>query len=348
MVFLQYIFYLRKRGDIMQNEEPTQKKKLNGTQITHIVFGIIMLVIITIGAIQLIRWNKGREFLIDENINVDTETEDYVFYMDPAIYDSENYDGQLDILILGNDTVAYDKDGSSIGDMIAEQTGATVYNCAFEGSYLSSVTNHWTKVLDHNPIDAYSFFWLNNGIFANNFDMQERALDMLPEGYDRQHYEETLNLLKSVDFNSIDLLLIYYDGHDYLAQRPINNPFDMFDVTTMEGSFTGTYERYPTTYPHMQHMFIAPTFCYVTHENGTKEGCDTANLGHGNLPTCLTTLQVQSQNYDVSYLDNYYGININTETGDKYLMADGITPTREGREMIANRISEYISARTNK
>ncbi len=331
----------------MENKEPANEKetkKINYTKYIPYALGIAILIIAVIGIIQLLRWNQGREFVIDENVNVDTETEDFVFFMDPSRIEGNNYDGQLDILILGNDTAAYDKGGTNIGEIIEEQTGATVYNCSLTGSYLSAYTASEKEVAD-KPIDAFCFFWISDAIQTNDWTMQDNALPNLPEDYDQEHYAEILNQLKSIDYNTIDLLLIYYDGHDYLARRPINNIFNMYDVSTMEGSFTGSYERYPFNYPNMQHMLIAPTFCYVINEDGTKEGCDIADLGFGNLPTCMTTLQVQAQNYEVSYLDNFYGININADTADEYLLEDGITPNEEGRQMIGNRISEFINAR---
>jgi len=332
----------------MENKEPTQEtknNKFNYSKIIPIILGIVILVIAVIGIVKLIQWNRGEEFIIDENINVDTEPEDFVFFMDPSRLEGNNYDGEFDILILGNDTVAYDKDGTNIAELVEEQTGANVYNCAFDNSFMCAISSTRDEILTVFPADAFCFFWLSDSIQSNNWQLQEDAIQLLSDDYDKEHYREVLNELQSIDFNKIDLLLIYYDGHDYLAGNPISSHISIYEITTMEGGFTGSYERYPINYPYMQHMLIAPTFCYVINEDGSKEGCDIADLGWGNLPTCQTTLQVQAQNYGVSYLDNFYGININAETADQYLMSDGITPNEEGREMIANRISECINAR---
>ncbi len=332
----------------MENKEPTQEtklKKFNFSKIIPIILGIVILIIAVIGIVKLIQWNRGEEFIIDENINVDTEPEDFVFFMDPSRLKDNNYDGEFDILILGNDTVAYDKGGTNIAELVEEQTGANVYNCAFDNSFMCAISSTRDEILTVFPADAFCFFWLSDSIQSNNWQLQEDALELLSEDYDKEHYREILDELQSIDFNKIDLLLIYYDGHDYLAGNPISSHLSIYEITTMEGGFTGSYERYPINYPHMQHMLIAPTFCYVINEDGSKEGCDIADLGWGNLPTCQTTLQVQAQNYGVSYLDNFYGININEETADQYLMSDGITPNEEGRTMIANRISECINAR---
>ncbi len=334
----------------MENKKPAHKKtkrRLNYARIVPLVLGVAILTVLVICIVTLVRWNQGQKFIINEDVNVDTETEDFILFMDPSKLEGNHYDGNFDILILGNDTVAYDKGGTNIAELIADKTGATVYNGAFPGTYLACQTDSYDKMLD-NPIDSFSFFWLTDSIQTNNWDIQQNALNNLPSEYDKEEFRETLNLLESIDYQSIDLLLIYYDGHDYLAQHPINNPTNMFDISTMEGCFTGSYERYPINYPYMQHMLIAPTFCYVPNDDGTKQGCDVANLGHGNLPTCLTTLQIQAQNYSVSYIDNFYGININAETAEEYLLEDGITPNEDARIMIADRISEQINLRLSK
>lgn len=332
----------------MSDHTPTPKKrKINYGRLIPVILAVLILAMVVFGIIQLARWSKGREFIINENLNLDTEPEDYVFLMDPTLAEDNAYDGSYDILILGNDTAAYDKGGTNIGDIIQEETGANVYNCALTGSFMCTSTEYET-ILSDNPLDAFSLFWISHGIQINEWSLQESALELLPEEYDKEHYREVLDLLESIDYDSIDLLLIYYDGHDYLAKHPINNPLDMYDVQSIEGNFTGIFERFPHNYPHMQYMFISPTFCYVTHEDGTREGSDTADLGYGNLPTNMTTLQVQSQNYTVSYVDNYCGINITPETADGYLMEDGITPNKTARKMIADRIAGFIAPRMPK
>lgn len=321
-----------------------KRRKPNYQRIALAGLGVLILVVIIIGVVQLIKWNRGKEYIIDPNVDISTETEDLIFFMDPSTLSDNNYDGNLTIVMLGNDTLAYDRGDKNIAEMIADKTGATVYNCAFEGSFMAALESTVTEI-QNNPQDAFSFFWISDSIQTGNWSLQEKALEYLPDSFDKEAYRETLDLAQSIDYNDVDLLLIYYDGHDYLARNPIANPTDMYDVTTMEGSFTGCFERYPINYPNMQCMLIAPTFCYVIDENGNKEGCDIANLGHGNLPTCLTTLQIQAETYSVSFVDNFYGIKINAETADKFLLADGITPNDEGREMIAERIARIINVR---
>ncbi len=331
----------------MENNESKSentRRKPNIQRILLAGLAVAILVIIIIGIAKIAKWNRGKEYIIDPNVDISTETEDLIFFMDPSLLPDNNYDGNLTILMLGNDTLAYDRGNHNIAEMIADKTNATVYNLAFEDSYMASLESTVTEI-ENNPQDAFSFFWISDSIQTGNWSLQEKALEYLPDSFDKETYQETIDLAKTIDFNDVDLLLIYYDGHDYLARNPIANPTNMYDVTTMEGSFTGSFERYPINYPNMQCMLIAPTFCYVIDEEGNKDGCDIANLGHGNLPTCLTTLQIQAETYSVSFVDNFYGIKINAETADKFLLGDGITPNAEAREMIAERISRIINVR---
>lgn len=335
----------------MDHQQPTKKKirrKPNYQRIIPLFLGVCILLVLIFAGIRLFQWNRGREYIVDPDIDVESEPEDLVYFVDPSLFTDNNDDGRLTILMLGNDTLAYDEDGANIAELIAEKTGATVYNGAFKGSYLAASMPSRPNA-EVNPLDAFSFFWVSDSIMSKDWAEQRQALDALPDEYDKEAYKSTLDILESIDYDTVDLLLIYYDGHDYLNANPIANPEDIYDVTTMEGSFTGSFERYPYNYPNMQYILISPTFCYVTDENGQKSGCDLADLGHGNLPTCLTTLQIQAQNYSVSYIDNFYGIKINADTADQYLLEDGITPNKEGRTQIAERISEMINARmTNK
>ena len=168
----------------MENKKPAHKKtkrKLNYGRIIPLVLALAILIILIICIINIVRWNRGQTFIINENVNVDTETEDLIFFMDPAKLEGNSYDGNFDILILGNDTVAYDKGGTNIAELIAEKTGATVYNGAFPGTYLACQTRNYEKMLG-NPIDSFSFFWLTDSIQTGNWDIQQNALRIRVSG----------------------------------------------------------------------------------------------------------------------------------------------------------------------
>lgn len=343
----------------MTSENKMKEKKVNTTKkekkkeknwlsyIPWIIAGIILLFIIW-AIIRIAIWNRGESIEIDPNApDLSTETQDYLFFRNPGLIEGNNYDGKLDVVLLGNDMYLYDKDGQSIAEMLQEDVNGTVYNCALNGSRLCSVNDHWDNEFPENndPMDAFAFFWLSESIQYQDYSLQWQELERLPEHIDREHYRSVLTRLESIDFNTVDLILICYDGHDYLEGYPGAIAEQPYTILSMAGTMGATYEKYGPNYPFMQLMFVTPTFCYAINEDGTKTGADLPNETGHSLPDAVNYVLSMSMDYSVSYLDNYYGININNETADNYLLEDGITPNPEGRRLIADRIIKYINER---
>ena len=329
------------------NKEKNNKNFMN--YLPFILGGVIVLIIV-IAIIRIAVWNKGIEYEIDENDTTDysTETRDYLFFRNPALLEGNTEDdGELQVVILGNDMYLYEEDGQSIASMLEEQINGTVYNCALTGSRVCSVNDRWDNEFpeNNNAMDAFGYFWITESIQHQDYTMQWGQIERLPEYIDKKHYTDVIRRLESIDFNKVDLLLICYDGHDYVEDFPGSIVDQKYTILSMEGSMGATLEKYGPNYPYMQLMYVAPTFCYTIDENGNKRGADLRNEYDVSLPDCLGYVLDMTMNYQASFLDNYYGIKINAENADSYLLEDGITPNYEGRKMIAERIVKYVNER---
>ena len=327
----------------------TKKKEKNIISYIPWIIGGIILLLIVIAVIRIAIWNKGTDIGDESGDTPDlaTETQDYLFFRNPSLIEGNNYDGEFDVVLLGNDSYLYNEDGESIAEMLQKNVNGTVYNCALKDSRLCSVNDHWddTNPENNNPMDAFDFFWLSESIQYQDYSRQWNELDRLPENIDRQHYEEVLKRLESIDFQKVDLLLVCYDGHDYLEGYPGAIGGQKYTILSMAGTMGAVYEKYGPNYPNMQLMFVAPTFCYQVQDDGTKIGADLPNEYGFSLPDSVEFVLGMSMDYSVSYLDNYFGVNINSETAGEYLLEDGITPNYEGRRLIADRITKYINER---
>lgn len=133
--------------------QPKRRRKPNFQRIIPWALGLLILIAILATILQLAKWNRGKEYIVDPDLVLETETEDMIFFMDPSTLPDNNYDGTLDVVILGNDTLVYDEDGSSIGDLLTEKIDGNVYNCGFKGSFLAAETKNMEGV-STNPIDA--------------------------------------------------------------------------------------------------------------------------------------------------------------------------------------------------
>ncbi len=323
------------------------KKEKNIVSFIPFIIGGVILLLIIVAVIRIIIWNKGEKFEVDPDYEIGVETQDYLFFMNPALIEGNEYDGNFDVVILGNDMYLYDGDGKSITEMLQEDINGTVYNCALKGSRLCSVNDHWDEEFpeNNNPMDAFDFFWISESIQHQDYSRQWTELERLPAEIDRAHYSEVLRQLESIDFNTVDLLLVCYDGQDFLNDFPGAIVDQPYTILSMEGTMGAVYEKYGPNYPSMQLMFVAPTYCYKTLPDGTKKGADLPNEYGLSLPDSVGFVLAKSMDYSVSYLDNYLGININSETADEYLLEDGITPNEKGRKMIADRIVKYVNER---
>lgn len=332
-----------------QNENKPTKSKKRVPNWGHIIPFSVGAVILIVGLVLIIRiliWNRGQVSIIDPNEvpDVSTETEDMMYLMPPSTVWGAEDDGEVNIAVFGNDTYATEYKGKTIMDMVNEDLNVNIYNICFPGSYLSSETEGVFDA-EENPVNAFSFYWLQSNFLTRDYKLQRKALEFLPEGYDKKTYEQTLTELESIDFSKIDVLLICYDGHDYLAGRTPDIYGEVYNVSTMQGSIAASIFNMEQNYPNLQYVFVAPVFCYYIDEAGNKEGCDTKDLGQGNMPTGLTPIHNLDAVYTLSYLDLFYGVKINLETAEGLLTEDGITPNEKGAKMMAERIVRMLKGR---
>lgn len=331
----------------VKNKGNVKKKRVpNWGHIIPVAIGAIILIAIVVIVIRVAIWNRGEVAIIDpeDAANVGIETEDMLYLMPPSIVWGEEDDGEINIVMFGNDTLHTSYNGKTLADLVAEELDVTIYNISFPGTFLSSETTG-TFLPEENPVNAFSFYWLTSNLRTGDYSLQEKALEYLPEGYDREDFRKTLDLLKSIDFNKIDIMMICYDGHDYLNQRVPDIYGDVYNVSTMQGSIAATIYNCEVNFPNMQYVFVAPVFCFYIDENGNREGCDLKNFGYGNMPTGLTPIHNLDAVYTLSYLDLFYGVNINTQNADEYLTEDGITPNKKGIQAMADRIVRMIGGR---
>ena len=146
----------------------TKKKEKNIISYIPWIIGGIILLLIVIAVIRIAIWNKGTDIGDEPGNTPDlaTETQDYLFFRNPSLIEGNNYDGEFDVVLLGNDSYLYNVDGESIAEMLQKNVNGTVYNCALKDSRLCSVNDHWDDANpeNNNPMDAFDFFWLSESI----------------------------------------------------------------------------------------------------------------------------------------------------------------------------------------
>lgn len=311
---------------------------------------LILVICVALFFIRLAIWNKGVRYTItDEDIaSIKLDTKDNITILPASIFRPDTDDGIPTILVLGNDTY-YEglDDNTGITDYLKKELpDAEIINCCFPGSQLACYNALETSP-EECPEDYFTLFYLILGANLNDYSRQDAAMNYLSA--DKQAiYKPILDNFKSVDFNNVDIILLCYDGHDYLnGVNPYTNIVtnEVPDVSTILGSLVLSVNSNSSVYPGTQYVFLSPTFCYATDENGKKQSSNLYSTGYGTIADYYSAGRATSDFCGLSFMDMLCGVDINEETADKYLEKDGITPDKGARKLIADRISSLLKER---
>ncbi len=243
-------------------------------------------------------------------------------------------DDTTTIVCFGNAPFADDRDSKdNLANLIAEKTGATVYNCSIGGSYLAA--GNPTIDPDSYPLDSYNFYWLThvavkNSVYTRCNDaavvLGDKAAPEAPEVYDT---------LWNLNFEDVDVVAIMYDASDYLNGHEIYNIANETDIRQFTGNLEAGIELLQSTYPWLRIIVMSPTYAYALDENGNYVSSDLYTYGEDVLATYVIREQTSCFNRSVSFVDNLYGTI--TEDNAKDYLTDHLHLNQAGRELVAER-----------
>lgn len=329
------------------------KRKPNWFRIIPCALALIAVICVIAIVLKLMIWNKGQKVIItDEDLaSITLDTSDNIRILPPSIFRPDTDDGIPTIVVFGNDSYYEGLDDStSIMDYVKEEIPeAVIYNFCLPNSKLTA-DNPEELSPQESPEEYFSFFWLCLCKKLDRLDSQKTALNYLDSSkYNLARYKQVLTEYEALDMQSVDLVLICYDGHEYLdSVVPIAPEEDIYGsskVTTTLGSLTSSVYVFNDDYPDIQYIYLSPIFCYAIDENGKKADCDKYDTGNGTIAAHFNAAKTASEQAGISYMDLFTGVAINEETADNYLASDGITPNKEARRLIAERIAKLLSDR---
>ena len=304
-------------------------------KIFHYVFvGLIVFIVMTI-AIRLYIWDNSAQIIdlgTENSTEFDTETLDNLV---PYTYEVEPKDpSDMIIACFGNAPFADDiGNETNLTHIIADKTGATVYNFAFADSYLSCKK----PALEAGNNDLFSLYCLTTIFTLDNDIIVENHLEQRPDT--SSEVKETLSLLQNLDFNTVDVITIMYDASDYLDCRGMYNRDDSTNIRHFGGALEASVNLIHDIFPHIQIIVISPTYAYGLEEDGTY--IDSTLKTYGEEGPLASYVQYQS---DVCYktfttfIDTFYG-SVNYYNAES-LLKDHLHLTNEARELVAEEFME--------
>lgn len=319
-------------------ENSSDSRRSNFHLNLHFVLIAAILVIASVSVYRLIRWNQGTK-LSDDTEEIDTsqfdiEVLDMILPMDASKLEGHEDDGVTTILCLGNNPFSDDRDSTGLAAQIASKTGAVVYDCAFPDSSAAC------KYPVYNPEytrDHFNFFYVMECFRNNEFT----AINSIANDEPDPRFAETVEVMKTVDMDKVDVLIIMYDSTDYNMGTPSDNPDNPHDVTAFTGGLKTTIENIKSTWPYIRIFIMSPTYAQAIDENGNYLNGTITDMGNGTLNHYMIKEADVAMDCSVSFIDNYYGT-INEDNYSEY-MTDYMRYNEKGREKLADRIADIIN-----
>lgn len=330
-----------------ESNEPEEEEapEKSGFRINmHIILLATGIIVFSLIIYRLITWGN---FISQDDIFSDgpgTYQEETLDYIVPLLDADGNmvpldYSDGLTVVVFGNAPFADDRGSEdNLANLIAERTGATVYNCSVSGSYLAVEAVDFTA--ETSPMDAYSFYWFTTLI--QGYDMGyyfKRAANVLGEKTPPEA-AEVLETIHSLDFNTVDAIIVMYDATDYLMGHPMSSDEHYNDVLYFTGNLAAGIEAIQQTYPHIRIIVMSPAYAFAIDENGEYVSSDVQRYGHDVLSTYSILEGDACYSMNVTFVDNLYG-SITEDNASEYL-SDNLHLNLAGRRLIADRAAEAL------
>ena len=260
--------------------------------------------------------------------------------------DTKPLEGKV-VVNLGDSIFGIRRGDGSVSSFIAERTGATVYNVGFGG----------TRASVHGSSDfmSFSLFKLANEIVKPNTDptkWQEQneviarlktvGITGMPS-----YFEEQLNTLKAIDFNTVDYITIAYGTNDFTGSIPIGDGIEPENTSTYKGALRYAIRLIITKYKKLNVLVCSPIYRYwMESENAFIDDSDTHLFNGVLLNDFVKAGREVSEDLKVPFLDNYNNLGINKYNKELYFPAtDGTHPSVAGNEKLGNKIGiELVNA----
>lgn len=226
--------------------------------------------------------------------------------------------------------------GEDISTYLAQETGATVLNCAFGGCRMGAHTA--------SQFDAFSMYKLADAVATGVWTEQEEALS----GQDIPgNFATTLARLEAIDFSEVDIITISYGTNDFAGGLGLGGDSKYFTDWALDYSIKTILSEYPNV-----RIFVClPIYrVWLTEQYAFDEDSNTKEVTTwtgGDVKHKLTDFVEAERTVckanQIPVIDNYFDLGMNKWNWGIYFPAtDGTHPNVTGRKLIAEHIASAI------
>ena len=236
------------------------------------------------------------------------------------------------VVCFGDSLFGMYRGDTSAPSYVQQVTGATVHNVGFGGCRMAT---HPTS-----GYAAFSMWKLADAVVSGEWTEQDAQASS-----GQSYFTSQLALLKSIDFNTVDAVVIHYGTNDFMGSVPIGE--NSTDVATLCGALRHSVETLLAAYPKLRVYVSLPVFRVWTDSNGVVTNSDSYTNSRGNtLVEYVDALAGAAQSYHLPVVNGYNGLGINRLNWSVYL-ADGVHHNEQGRERFGRYIGNQMAYENN-
>ena len=233
------------------------------------------------------------------------------------------------IVNFGDSIFGNTRGATSVSGQIAAATGATVHNCGFGGCRMSKHSGYW---------DAFSMYNIVDAIISKDFTAMETGANASDTSCP-SYFKQTVELLKTIDFNEVDYITIAYGTNDYTAGKNLDVGKGDKNIDAFAGALRYSIERLLTNFPHIKLLICTPIWRWWEDENGITSDTKYYNAEQNTLIDFKNKVIEVCEEYHVPYLNGYDNVGINEFTKRYYFTSpDGTHPNANGNKRYAETI----------
>ncbi len=225
------------------------------------------------------------------------------------------------VLCMGDSITAF----CGYPETMSDLTGATVYNAGAGGTRING--------------GDLSFYQLVTAITSANWSVTD-PLAASSSANTKENYAT----LKTVNFSTLDYLVVAYGTNDFVLKDPIGTDSDLApSQATFKGGYNKSLDLLNIIYPNIKILLVTPMFrtTKVANVIRTSDEYDWGT-GHFLIEYVDAVIQVGAKK-SVPVLDNYRSSGINKDTIAS-MTNDGTHPNYLGAEYIAKKVAYTLLA----
>ncbi len=260
-----------------------------------------------------------------------------------GIFRKEEKSLQYDIVVLGDSIVGNkNADNSSLTTYVAESLNKSTFNGGLGGTSMSmDDTRQWGSMSKME----WCMVKLAEAICYDDWKSQAGTMAYATSfgDYSDQapsYFAETMNTLCNIDFSKVEILVLEHGTNDYNKGVPLDNPKDLYDVTTFGGALRKSLKLLKETYPDMRIVVMSPIYCSLGEKK--DKPCYSTKFGNGGYLDEYVELERQiAEELQVEWLNAYEESGIWEDNADKYLV-DSLHLNPEGHKFLGEFLAEYL------